>query len=170
MTRLPRPPESFFDGTPPPVRAYLDQSHAVIDQLMALVEMHESSIAALEAQLQQNSSNSSKPPSSDGPHVTPAPPEKPSGKTRGGQPGHPRHERVILPPDEVSDHEPTRRRRCAAAALVGDDPNPILDQVLDLPAKLRHVVHHRRHTLACPCCHARTTARCPRRPAGSAPS
>jgi transposase len=30
--------------------------------------------------------------------------------------------------------------------------------LFDLPEKLRHVVHHRRHTLECPCCHARTTA------------
>ena len=158
MLPPPLPPE-LFDSLPPVAQAYI----RALESLTARV-------AERDARLGQSSANSSKPPSSDGPHVTPAPPEKPSGKTRGGQPGHPRHERVILPPDEVSDHEPTRCRRCAAAALVGDDPNPILDQVLDLPAKLRHVVHHRRHTLACPCCHARTTARCPRRPAGSAPS
>ena len=55
------------------------------------------------------------------------------------------------------DHKPDRGRRCATR-LTGDDPDPVVDQVLDPPAKLRHVVHHRRHTLACPCCHAETTA------------
>jgi transposase len=125
--------------------------------IAAVVVGLEGRIATLEAKLNQNSSNSSNPPSSDGPQVKPAPPKTPTGKRRGGQPGHPKHERVILPPDEVVEHKPTRCRRCAAR-LTGDDPHPILDQVLDLPAKLRHVVHHRRHTLACRCCGTRTTA------------
>jgi transposase len=30
--------------------------------------------------------------------------------------------------------------------------------VIDLPVTMRHVVHHRRHTLVCPCCRALTTA------------
>ena len=125
--------------------------------IAAVVVGLEARVAELEARLGLNSSNSSKPPSSDGPHVKPAPPKTPSGKRRGGPPGHPRHERVILPPDQVIDHKPTRCRRCAAA-LTGDDPHPVVDQVLDLPEQLRYVTHHRRHTLACPCCHARTTA------------
>lgn len=157
MTRLPRPPESFFDGTPPPVRAYIEQLHTIIDQLMALVETHEVRIAELEAQLKQNSSNSSKPPSSDGPHVKPAPPRLPSGKKRGAQPGHPKHERTLLPPDETHDHKPARCSRCCTT-LAGDDPDPLVDQVIDLPVKLRHVIHHRRHTLTCPHCQAATTA------------
>jgi transposase len=114
----------------------------------------------LEAQLAaltKNSSNSSKPPSSDGPQVKPAPPKTPTGKRRGGQPGHHKHERVILPPDHVFEHKPARCRRCAAR-LTGDDPHPIVDQVLDLPEKLRHVTHHRRHTLECRCCGTHTTA------------
>ena len=142
MTPPPLPPD-LFDALPPAVQAY--------------IRYLEGRLADLEARLGQNSSNSSKPPSSDGPHVKPAPPKTPSGKRRGGQPGHPKHERVILPPDEVLEHRPARCGRCAAA-LTGDDPHPILDQVFDLPATLRHVVHHRRHTLTCPCCHAHTTA------------
>lgn len=145
MLPPPLPPE-LFDSLPPAAQAYIRALEALTAR-----------VAELEAKLNQNSSNSSKPPSSDGPHVKPAPPKKPSGNKRGGQPGHPRHERVIVPPDRVFDHKPTRCRRCAAA-LAGDDPNPILDQVLDLPAKLRHVIHHRRHTLACPCCATLTTA------------
>ena len=145
MLPPPLPPE-LSDSLPPVAQAYI----RALDSLTARV-------AEREARLGQSSANSSKPPSSDGPHVTPAPPQPPSGKKRGGQPGHPRHERVILPPDEVFDHRPTRCRRCAAAP-VGDDPNPIPDQVLDLPAKLRHVVRHRRHALGCPCRRTLTTA------------
>lgn len=142
MTPPPLPPD-LFDALPPAVQAY--------------IRYLEGRLADLEAKLTQNSSNSSRPPSSDGPQVKPAPPKTPSGRRRGGQPGHPKHERVILPPDEVVDHKPIRCRGCAAR-LTGDDPHPIIDQVLDLPERLRHVTHHRRHTLACPCCHAHTTA------------
>ena len=141
---LPPPlPPDLFDALPPAVRAY--------------IRYLEARLADLEAKLNQTSANSSRPPSSDGPHVKPAPPKTPSGKRRGGQPGHPKHERVILPPDRVIDHKPTRCRRCAAA-LTGDDPHPTVDQVFDLPERLRHVTHHRRHTLACPCCGTHTTA------------
>ena len=142
MTPSPLPPD-LFDALPPAVRAY--------------IRYLEGRLADLEAKLTQNSSNSSNPPSSDGPQGKPAPPKTPSGKRRGGQPGHRKHERVILPPDQVVDHKPTRCRGCAAR-LTGDDPHPTVDQVFDLPDRLRHVVHHRRHTLACPCCGTRTTA------------
>ena len=89
--------------------------------------------------------------------MKPAPARTPSGKARGGQPGHPKPERAILPPDEVIGHEPTHCRRCATPRA-GDEPGPTVDPVLDLPARLRHVVHHRRHTLACPMRHTPTTA------------
>ena len=142
MTSPTLPPD-VFDALPPAVQAY--------------IRYLEARLADLEARLNQNSANSSQPPSSDGPHVKPAPPKTPSGKRRGGQPGHPKHDRVVLPPDEVIDHKPTRCRRCASP-LSGDDPEPVLDQVIELPTKLRHVTHHHRHTLPCPCCGALTTA------------
>jgi transposase len=125
--------------------------------IAAVVVGLDARIAALEARLGQNSSNSSKPPSSDGPQVKPAPPKTPTGQRRGGQPGHPKHERVTLPPDEIVEHKPARCRGCATR-LTGDDPHPLLDQVFDLPVKLRHVTHHRRHTLECPACGTHTTA------------
>lgn len=143
-------PPDVFDALPPAVQAYIRFLEARVGHL-------EARLADLEARLDQNSSNSSKPPSSDGPHVKPAPPKAPSGKRRGGQPGHPKHERVILPPDEVLDHKPTHCRACRAA-VAGDDPDPIVDQVIELPARLRHVTHHRRHTLTCASCAALTTA------------
>jgi transposase len=54
------------------------------------------------ARLRKNSSNSSKPPSSD--IVKPPKPPAPSGRRKrriGGQPGHPRHDRVAFSPDEI---------------------------------------------------------------------
>ena len=167
MTRPSSIPSELWEAIPVPLRPAIAAIVAGLEMRVAELEQQ---VTDLQARLGQNSSNSSKPPSSDGPHVKPAPPKPPSGKRRGGQPGHPRHDRVILPPDEVIDHKPARCRRCAAV-LIGDDPNPVVDQVLDLPAKLRHVVHHRRHTLECRCCRTPPPPpRCPRRRAGSAPS
>lgn len=122
-----------------------------------MVLAFEARIAALEARLGQDSSNSSRPPSSDGPRVKRGVPRVPSGRRRGGQQGHPKHERVILPPDEVHDHKPSRCGRCDSP-LAGDDPDPVIDQVIELPVVMRRVIHHRRHTLTCPGCRARTTA------------
>ena len=146
-------PDDLFATLPPGVQASIRHLEALVAQIPILAAR----IAALEAQLRQNSSNSSKPPSTDGPHVKPAPPRPSSGRKRGGQEGHPRHERTLLPADETHDHKPSHCGQCRAA-LTGDDPDPILDQVVDLPVKLRHVIHHRRHTLTCPDCQTRTAA------------
>ena len=154
MTRPSSIPTDLWDQIPAALRPGIA---AVVVGLETQVASLTARVAELEARLNQDSSNSSKPPSSDGPHVKPAPPKTPSGKRRGGQPGHPKHERVILPPDVVIDHKPTHCRGCHAV-LAGDDPEPVIDQVIELPTQLRHVTHHRRHTLACPCCAALTTA------------
>lgn len=156
MLPPPLPPE-LFDPLPPAVQVYIRALEAAVAHLAGQVATLAARVAELEAKLGQNSSNTSQAPSTDGPHVKPAPPRPPSGKTRGGQPGHPKHDRAILPPDEVVDHKPERCRRCCTE-LAGDDSDPIVDQVLELPAKLRHVIHHRRHTLECPHCQALTTA------------
>ncbi|MGH7209179.1 MAG: IS66 family transposase [Nitrospiraceae bacterium] len=70
--------------------------------LREMVVQLEARIRALEHRLHQNSSNSSRPPSSDPPSASaPVPPEPPSGRKPGGQPGHPPANRKLFPPDEV---------------------------------------------------------------------
>lgn len=61
----------------------------IIDELEARITGFESRIAELERRLNQNSSNSSKPPSSDGLKRTNSLRPKNSGRKPGGQPGHP---------------------------------------------------------------------------------
>lgn len=150
MTMPPPLPEELFASLPVAVQNYLRQLEAFATQLAAQVTQ-------LEAKLQQNSSNSSRPPSSDGPQHKRGLPRPPSQRRRGGQTGHSKHDRVILPPDQVVDHKPPHCGRCGTS-LAGDDPDPSIDQVIELPEKLRWVTHHRRHTLDCPLCQARTTA------------
>lgn len=146
MKRPPSIPADLWDAIPADLRP----------AIAAVVAGLEARIATLEAHLGQNSTNSSKPPSSDPPHVKPAPPKRPSGRKRGGQPGHPHHPRQLLPPDQVIDHTPAHCRDCGHR-LTGTDPDPRVDQVVDLPVVLRHVTHHRRHTLPCPRCQTITT-------------
>ena len=117
----------------------------------ALIFGLEQRIAALEARLGQNSSNSSRPPSSDSPHVKPAPSKKPSGKRRGGQPGHRRAERIKLEPDVVVPLKPGRCRSCDHR-LQGEDPQPLVHQVHEIPEVRPHVTEYRRHRLTCPRC------------------
>src|SRR5690349_11984429 len=78
--------------------------------MSAMVEYYEQRIAKLEAEvrevtarLNQNSRNSSKPPSSDGPHVKRKPPQPPSGQARWAA-------RTYAPPTGVSA---SRAGRCS---------------------------------------------------------
>ena len=73
----------------------------------------------LKRRLGENSSNSSKPPSSDSPadrHARPK--DAPRGNPRGGQRGHQGHKRTFLPANRVrssTDCFPPQCRRCGAA-------------------------------------------------------
>src|SRR5881227_4027547 len=113
MTPPPLPPE-VFDALPPAVQAY--------------IRYLEARLADLEARLGQTSANSSKPPSSDPPHAKPTPPKAPSGRQKGGQPGHPKRSRPDLPPDTVVELRTEICERCSHP-LTGDDPEPHRHQV-----------------------------------------
>ncbi len=157
MTLPPPLSQVVFDSLPVAAQLHLRHLEAFATRVSAQVAELTARVAGLEIKLQQDSSNSSRPPSSDGPRHKRGVPRAKSQRRRGGQPGHPKHERAILSPDRIIDYKPPRCRRCHAP-LTGDDPDPLIDQVIDLPEVMRTVTHHRRHTLACPECRARTTA------------
>ena len=102
-----------------------------------------------------NSGNSSFPPSSDGPADTPTKTERtPSRRKRGGQPGHEKADRSLIPTDQcdfVEELKPPNCRGCGAP-LSGDDPDPKRKQVIDLPEVKPIVTEFQTHTLTCPCC------------------
>ena len=140
-------PDELLATLPPAAVAYIRALEAIAAQVATLTAR----VAELEARLRQTSANSSRPPSSDGPHVKPAPPKVPSGKAKGGQPGHPRNERPRLPPDAVVELRPAACPDCRHA-LAGDDPDPLAHQVVELPPVRPHVTEYRRHRLTCPRC------------------
>jgi transposase len=147
MTPPPPLPDDVFAALPPAVQAYIRSLEAITAQVAVL----QSRVAVLEARLGQDSSNSSKPPSSDPPHAKPAPPKTPSGRRKGGQPGHPRRTRPDLPPDTVVELRPEVCGRCRHP-LTGDDAEPLRHQVVEIPPVRPHVTEYRRHRLSCPQC------------------
>ena len=136
-----------------------------IAELMALVERLTARVVELEAQvarLSRNSTNSSKPPSSDPPGVDRAS-QKPSGRKRGGQPGHKPSSRKLLPPDKVDVVVPLIPKTCdqCGADLHGHDPEPHRHQVIEVPPITPLVTEYQKHALGCDECGAVTRAELP---------
>ena len=119
-------------------------------------------IAELERRLGLNSSNSGKPPSSDGLNkpVRVNSLRERSGKKPGGQKGHKGETlRQVTDPNEVVDHYPSACSMCGARL----DPETSVDhsacQVFDLPEPAPLVVtEHRAHDCQCAVCGAKTRA------------
>lgn len=135
----------------------------VIDGLEKRLVEAERQIQELRARLDQNSTNSSKPPSTDPIGVKRKPPAPPSRKRRGGQKGHPRRMRALVPPERVAsvtDCKPSECRRCGHA-LSGEDAEPTRHQVAELPPIEPEVHEYRLHRLCCPHCHTATSATLP---------
>lgn len=132
----------------------------------------EKQIADLERQLalrQQNSTTSSKPPSSDG--LAGRQRERgrrtKSRRKPGGQPGHPGHSRPLVPIERVNamvDLFPDACRHCHLALsarsrhAVGD---PRRHQVTELPPIQAHITEYRCHRLVCAACGQTTQAPLP---------
>jgi transposase len=153
MSTEPPIPQDLWDKIPPDAQA----------AVLALVGGLERRVAALESRLGQDSSNSSKPPSSDPIHVKRSPPRPPSGEKRGGQRGHKRHTRELVPPERLTgavECKPTACRGCGHD-LEGTDPEPLRHQVAELPEVRPDVVEYRRHRLDCPRCGASTRGALP---------
>jgi transposase len=162
-TTPPFPPE-LWEQTPIAVREY-------IRTLEARVAALEATVQRLLERLQQDSHNSSRPPSSDPPHaLRPRPPRGPSGRKRGGQPGHKGQSRALVPIEEVTSVVPVRPAQCARCQhpLEGDDPQPDRHQVTEVPPVTPVVTEYQLHRLVCPACGAPTRAPLPAGvPAGS---
>jgi transposase len=131
--------------------------------LRSVIEHYERRIAELEARLNKSPQNSSLPPSSQHPHAKPPSKNPRSKKKRGGQPGHARHERPLLPTDQCDDVQPlkpTQCRRCGMK-LSGKDAQPLRHQVWELPDLKPIVTEYQRHRLNCPACGASTCGELP---------
>ena len=120
-------------------------------------------VAELEERLGQNSRNSSKPPATDPPSTPDRPPRSGSGRSPGGQPGHPGHKRELAPPERVTETIPLKPVHCrgCGAALSDEDPDPYRHQVTAIPKIEPLITEYQLHTLTCAHCQAVTRATLP---------
>lgn len=122
-------------------------------------------LAELERRLGLNSSNSGKPPSSDGlnkpPRVSSL--REPSGKRTGGQKGHPgKTLRRTETPDVTIDHYPELCAGCGQPLTAVMATDHVARQVFDLPEPTPLIVtEHRAHGCRCVTCGTRTRAAFP---------
>jgi transposase len=133
-----------WEQTPPAVQAYLRTVRDALGQLQERVD-------TLEARLQQNSTTSHRPPSSDSPYKKPR--QRPSTTTpqkAGGKLGHPGHRQALLPP---TTRQELRPERCACGNTTFALTTPYhTHQGLELPPVAMEVTHWVLHQGWCPDC------------------
>jgi len=155
MSQPPITPEQLA-ALPPEIRALV----------RAIIDHYEQQLAELKAELaglRKTPQNSSLPPSSQHPHAKPPIAKPRSKKKSGGQPGHPKHERALIPTEQCSEvvsRKPAACRRCGGQ-LMGNDPLPLRHQVWELPEIKPLVTEYQLHRLFCPGCGVTTCGRLP---------
>lgn len=158
MSELPLLPTTVRAQLAPEVFSYVAALEAAVVGLTARV-------AELEARLGQNSTNSSRPPSSDLPGTRRAPSAPKGTRPRGGQRGHGgRFRTPTLTPTTVTTHLPPACAACAhpLAATAGPaDPADWVHQVTEIPPLVAIVSEHRRAARRCPACGHCTRATLP---------
>lgn len=150
-----------------------EQAGQVAEQQKQLAE-RQRQIEDLERQLaasQRNSTNSSKPPSSDGLAGKPRARgrRQKSHRKAGGQPGHRGSHRTRVPAERVDEVRPVLPCQCGhcghalpgqieEAAVVGE---PRRHQVTELPPIQAKIIEYQCHQVACPACGQSTRAELP---------
>lgn len=149
----------------PEVRDLIDALRREIEVLRAENAALRQEVADLRRQLDKNSSNSGKPPSSDGlkkpPRIAGSTRAK-SDKTSGGQAGHAGDTlKQVARPDVVERHETDACRHCLAGLTTAMITGVEKRQVFDLPEPRLMVTEHQAMIYHCACCRGQTTATFP---------
>lgn len=142
----------------PVVRAALvalEERVRVLEPLEEIVARQQERIRELEARLGLDSTNSSRPPSSDPPGKRRRS-KRSSGRKRGAQKGHAGTHRSLLPTervDHVLTHRPDECGHCGHSLEgAAEVERPRVHQVVELPEIRAEVVEHRAPRLCCPAC------------------
>jgi transposase len=119
-------------------------------------------VGSLESQVNKNSNNSSKPPSSDGFKKKTKSLRTKSGKTPGGQKGH---EGATLElsdnPDKIVTHTVDKCDICGESLQDVTPERHIIRQVVDIPEIKVKVIEHRAEVKKCPKCRRKNTGKFP---------
>jgi hypothetical protein len=117
-------------------RPSYEELAALVVRQAEQIERLKAEVADLRRQLEQDSRNSSKPPSSDSPFTKPAPKSlrRGSGRKSGGQPGHPGSTLALVEdPNERQRHEPGPCTGCGTDLADAVEVGVERRQVFDLP-------------------------------------
>ena len=139
----------------------LEQREVALEALIARLATR---VAELEVRLGKDSRTSSRPPSSDPPWKG-RPPQSPSGRTRGGQPGHEGSSRLVLAPeavDAVEEHWPEQCPDCGTALSRDAAGAVVREQVWEVPVSRATVTEHRLQAVRCGGCQRLVRAQRPR--------
>ncbi len=149
----------------PEIQDLIDALRREIEVLRADNAALRQEVADLRRQLDKNSSNSSKPPSSDGlkkPPRVPGSTRGKSGKASGGQAGHAGGAlKAAAKPDVIERHEAEGCRQCFAGLTRTMITGVERRQVFDLPERRLEVTEHQAMIYRCARCRGRTTAAFP---------
>jgi len=132
--------------------------------LTAQAQVLTARVQVLEAQLNKDSHNSSKPPSSDGPAKRPHPRSLrlQSGKPSGGQEGHSGQTRLLVDdPQVVIPHVPKVCGCCGRPLTAATEVGRERRQVIEIPRPRPEVTEHQAIQKRCPFCETVTTAEFP---------
>jgi transposase len=145
------------------LEALVEQLLARVAELETALAQRDERVAELERQLASDSSNSSRPPSSDTPWSK-QPAKKRSSRTRSGrkpgkQPGSASSSRSLIEdPDERLEIHPDRCMSCAASLRRASEQGRQRRQVVDVTAAPPPTVtEYQRISKVCPCCGTVTT-------------
>jgi transposase len=133
------------------------EAQEYIAALQTYLQTLQTQIAELKNQLNQNSQNSSQPPSADSPFKRPLKKSREnSAKPRGGQVGHTRHLRELVPleqVDEVIELYPQDCGHCQGPLCPSDQVGePLRHQVWELPVVKAAVMEYQFYTSQCKHC------------------
>jgi transposase len=143
--------EADWLATPEPVRRYVEALEQRIETLEASQAQLLKRVEQLEQRLNQNSQNSSKPPSSDPPYQRPERERRKSKRRRGGQKGHKGHRQQMLKPSEVVTIDPGPCA-CGCARRRGPLRSFYTHQWIELPEiamQVKHVVLQKGQCAGC---------------------
>jgi transposase len=129
--------------------------NGVIADLNGIIAGLNEKIAKLEARLNTDSSNSSKPPSTDPPWKKPKVNPRGSGNSKkGAQPGHTGVARELVAVEEVNEIiecRPSNTCECGGTIVV-DESSPERKQVFDIPQIKPHISEYQVFSGECSCC------------------
>jgi hypothetical protein len=154
--------EADWERTPDSVKRLVESLFARMTAMEEQLVAVQSQIERMQEHLNRNSTNSSKPPSSDIEKVE-RKPQKRKGKKRGGQPGHPGFGRFLYAVEDcesVEDCYPSSCWHCGnTVAAMADEP--YRHQVVDMPLIAPQVREYRLHECRCTGCGSVTRATLP---------